>query len=176
MKTQSPRWEGLSRKISFLILFLHENTCCGYSFEAPCWGVFMSTQNRKNKKNTTWISPLVNIFFLTTKYVHPDNIFLISTPPHSTPHPMSNASDENHIYILKISPPKSEGFQIKILIFFHISAQNIDCGNLLELPQWGSSKEYPQSMFLSKNKKNNLYLCKPQFYYIKEGFTGVKII
>ena len=31
-------------------------------------------------------------------------------------------------YILKILPPKKENFQIKILIFFHISAQNIDCG------------------------------------------------
>ena len=40
----------------------------------------------------------------------------------------------------------------------------------------GSSNEYPQSMFLSRNKKNNLYPCKPQFYSIKMGFKGVKII
>ena len=45
---------------------------------------------------------------------------------------------------------------------FHISAQNIDYGYSLELPQWGSSNEYLQSMFLSRNKKNNLYPCKPQ--------------
>ena len=25
-------------------------------------------------------------------------------------------------------------------------------------------------MFLSKNKKNNVYPCKPQFYYIKVAF------
>ena len=31
-------------------------------------------------------------------------------------------------------------------------------------------------MFLSRNKKNNVYPCKPQFYYIKVGFVGVKII
>ena len=31
-------------------------------------------------------------------------------------------------------------------------------------------------MFLSRNKKNNVYLCKTQFYYIKVGFKGVKII
>ena len=31
-------------------------------------------------------------------------------------------------------------------------------------------------MFLSKHKKNNVYPCKPQFYYIKVGFKGVKII
>ena len=40
----------------------------------------------------------------------------------------------------------------------------------------GGSNEYPQSMFLSRNKKNNVYRCKPQFYYIKVGFKGVKII
>ena len=33
-----------------------------------------------------------------------------------------------------------------------------------------------QSMFLSENKKNNIYPCKPQFYYIKVGFKVVKII
>ena len=83
-----------------------------------------------------------------------------------------------HAYsnILKISPPKTESFQIKILFFFHISAQNIDCGYSLEPPRRGSSNEYPQSMFLSRNKKNNVYPCKPQFYYIKVGFKGVKII
>ena len=31
-------------------------------------------------------------------------------------------------------------------------------------------------MFLSRNKKNNVHPCKPQFYYIKVGFKGVKII
>ena len=59
---------------------------------------------------------------------------------------------------------------------FHISARNIDCGYSLEPPRRGGSNEYPQSMFLSKNKKNNIYPCKPQFYYIKVGFKGVKII
>ena len=78
--------------------------------------------------------------------------------------------------ILKILPPKNGNFQIKILIFFHISAQNIDRGYSLEPPRWGASNEYPQSMFLSKNKKNNVYPCKPQFYYIKVGFKGVNII
>ena len=54
-----------------------------------------------------------------------------------------------HTYsnILKILPPKNENFQIKILIFFHISAQNIDCGYSLEPPRRGGSNEYPQSMF-----------------------------
>ena len=66
---------------------------------------------------------------------------------------------------------KNETFQIKSSNIFHNSAQNIDCGYSLEPPN-----EYPQSMFLSRNKKNNVYPCKPQFYYIKVGLKGVKII
>ena len=49
---------------------------------------------------------------------------------------------------------KTEKFQIKPSDIFHISAQNIDCGYSLELPN----------------------PCKPQIYYIKVGFKGVKII
>ena len=91
---------------------------------------------------------------------------------------LTGSSFRKHAYskIMKILPPKNENFQIKILIFFHISAQNIDCGYLLEPPQQGGSNEYPQSMFLSRNKKNNAYPYKPQFHYIKVGFKGVKII
>ena len=29
---------------------------------------------------------------------------------------------------------------------------------------------------LSRNKKNNVYPCKPEFNYIKVGYKGVKII
>ena len=71
---------------------------------------------------------------------------------------------------------KSENFQIKNSGIFHISTQNIDCGYSLEPPRRGGSNEYPQSMFLSRNKKNNVYPYKPQFYYIKVGFKGVKIL
>ena len=52
---------------------------------------------------------------------------------------------------------KSENFQMKNSDILHISAQNIDCGYSLEPPQRGGSNEYPQSMFLSRNKKNNVY-------------------
>ena len=74
------------------------------------------------------------------------------------------------------TPPKNWKFSDKNSDIFHISAQNIDCGYLLELPRRGGSNEYPQSLFLSRNKKNNVYSCKPQFYYIKVGFKGVKLI
>ena len=57
-----------------------------------------------------------------------------------------------------------------------MSAQNIDCGYSLEPPRRGGSNEHPQFMFLSRNKKNNVYPCKPQFSYIKVEFKGVKIV
>ena len=47
---------------------------------------------------------------------------------------------------------------------------------LVDTPRRGGSNQYPQSMFLSRNKKNNVYPCKPQFYQIKVGFKGAKII
>ena len=42
-----------------------------------------------------------------------------------------------HTYsnIVRILPPKNENFQMKISGSFHISAQNINCERLLELPQ-----------------------------------------
>ena len=71
---------------------------------------------------------------------------------------------------------KKRIFIFKKSDIFYISAQNTDCGFSLEPPRRGGSKKYPQSKFLSRNKKNNAYPCKPQFYYIKVGFKGVEII
>ena len=83
----------------------------------------------------------------------------------------SSRSLQKHAYsnILKILPPKNEKFQIENSDIFHIPAQNIDYGYSLEPPRRGGSNEYPQSIFFSRNKKNNVHPCKPQFYYIKWG-------
>ena len=67
-------------------------------------------------------------------------------------------------------------FQIKKSDIFHISAQTIDCGYSLEPPRRGGSNEHPQFMFLRRNNNNNVYPYNPQFYYIKVGTKGVKII
>ena len=48
---------------------------------------------------------------------------------------------------------KIKKIQIKHFYILHISDQNVDCGYSLEPPQRGGSNEYPQSMFLSRNKK-----------------------
>ena len=54
-------------------------------------------------------------------------------------------------------------FSDKNFDIFHISAQNIDCGYSLEPPQRGGSNEYPQSMFLSRNKKIMYTPVNPSF-------------
>ena len=82
---------------------------------------------------------------------------------------------ENFTTKKKKKKKKNENFQIKTSDTFHSSAQNIDSWYSLEPPQRGGSNEYPQSMFLSRNKKNNVYPCKPQFYYIKVGCKGSKV-
>ena len=69
---------------------------------------------------------------------------------------------------------KNWKFSDKTFDIFHISAENINCGYSLEPPRRGVSNEYRQSMFLSRNKKNKVYHCKPQFYCIKVGFKGSK--
>ena len=57
---------------------------------------------------------------------------------------------------MKNLPTKNENFQIKNSDIFQISAQNIDCGYSLEPPRRGGSNEFQQSMFLSRNQKNNV--------------------
>ena len=45
---------------------------------------------------------------------------------------------------------KTWKFSDKNSDFFHIPAQNIDCGYSLEPPRRGGSNEYPQSMFFGQ--------------------------
>ena len=70
-----------------------------------------------------------------------------------------------HAYtnILKISPPKTESFQIKNSDIFIISAQNIDCGYLLEPPRRGGSNEYQQSIFWAEIRKIMNIHVNPSF-------------
>ena len=79
-------------------------------------------------------------------------------------------------YTENFTTKKNENLQIKHSDIFLISAQKIDCGYSLEPPRRCGSNEYPQSMLLSRNKKKNVYLCKPQFCYKNVGFKGVKIL
>ena len=78
---------------------------------------------------------------------------------------MQAVSLRKHAYsnIKKISPPKTENFEIRNSDIFHISAQNIDCGYSLEPPRRGGSNEYPQSMFLAEIRKIMYTHVKPSF-------------
>ena len=71
----------------------------------------------------------------------------------------------------KFYHPK-KNFQIKKSDIFHNSAQNIDCGHSLEPPRRGGSNECPQSMFLSRNKKQICIPCKSSFTIRKVVFKG----
>ena len=81
-----------------------------------------------------------------------------------------------HAYsnMLKILPSKNKKNQIKILIFFTFLLKNIDCGYRLELPQYSTSTY--NLCFWAEIRKNCIYPCKPQFYYIKVGLKAVIII
>ena len=65
----------------------------------------------------------------------------------------------------KFHRQKLKIFRYKNSDVFHISAQNIDCGYSLEPPRRGGSNEYPQSMFLSRNKKIIYTPVNPSFLY-----------
>ena len=59
-------------------------------------------------------------------------------------------------YLYNSDPLKPHFYLVKrglqgYTLFFLFLLKNTDCGNSLELPQWGSSNEYPQSMFEQKN-------------------------
>ena len=60
-------------------------------------------------------------------------------------------------------------FQLKKLSYLSYFCSKHRFWVLIRTAQQGGSNEYPQSMFLSKNKKNSVYPFKPQFYYIKVG-------
>ena len=69
---------------------------------------------------------------------------------------------------------KTENFQIKNSDIFHISTQNIDCGYLLDCLSETVLRSTHNLCFRAKIRKNNVYPCKPQFYYIKVGFKGCR--
>ena len=67
-----------------------------------------------------------------------------------------------HFYIVKL------GFT-GVYIIFQISTQNIDFGYLLEPPHWGSSNEYPQSMFWAEIWKiSEVFIWKFSFFGCKK--------
>ena len=69
-----------------------------------------------------------------------------------------------HFYIVKL------GFT-GVYIIFLISAQNIDCGYLLEPPWRGSFNEYPQSMFCAQIWKISYFFYLKIFLFLVVKFS-----
>ena len=63
----------------------------------------------------------------------------------------------------------------KYLIFFSYFCSKQRLWVLVRTPRWGGSNEYPQSMFLSRNKKINVYPLNPSFTILKWGLRGSKL-
>ena len=70
---------------------------------------------------------------------------------------------------------KKGKFSDKKFDIFHISAQNIDCGYLLEPPRRGGSNEYPQCMFWAEIRKIMHTPVNPSFTIQKWGLRGSKL-
>ena len=72
-----------------------------------------------------------------------------------------------HFHLLKL-----KNFRYKNSDIFHMSAQNIDREYSLEPPLRGGSNEYPQSIFVSRNKKIIYTPVNPSFTIWKWGLRG----
>ena len=120
-----------------------------------------------------------NIFW-TNPFSLPDVVYKIAgwvanrvdsyqTPPSATSDPKV-LGKKSHItktrlfkYIENFASKNWNFLDKKTLIFFHISAQNIDCGYSLEPPRRGGSNEYPQSMFWAEIRKIMYIPVNPSF-------------
>ena len=96
---------------------------------------------------TTWMRLLIRFFFALRKHAYTN--------------------------IQKISPPKTENFHIKKLRYFSYFCSKRRLWVLVRTASERRFERVPTIYVLSRNKKNNVYPCKPQFYYIKVGFKGV---
>ena len=88
--------------------------------------------------NIQWVNWILNI--LVSFYYHDLHFMLYC----KSDKPSRKRAYSN---ILKILQPIKENFQIKNSYIFHISSQNIDCGQSLEPHRRVGSNEYQQSMF-----------------------------
>ena len=119
----------------------------------------------KNKKNIVWCSCDCYCFVIAPKHF----LKVLARIASSGSIQFGKPIMETCLY--NFDPLKPQFYIVKlgftgVYIIFLISAQNIDCGYLLELPQWGSSSKYPQSMFWAEMwKYQNFYLKTFSFWW-----------
>ena len=82
--------------------------------------------------------------------------------------------NESRLYIGNFTT-KNENFQIKNSGSFHISAQNIDCEDLLEPPLRGSSNKYHNLCFWAEVRKLMYTPVNPSFTVWKWGLRESKL-
>ena len=123
-------------------------------------------KKKKKKKKNLWL-------FMTIKHFCFHKYFIAMLSKQSGIHnentPIQIYTGKFHLQKLKIFRKK------KTLIFSNFCLKH----RLWVLVRTASARRFsrvPHSVFLSRNKKNNVYPCKPHFYYIKVGFKGVNII
>ena len=93
---------------------------------------------------------------------------LLPRKPCTTERPLRKHAYSN---TLKILPSKNGNFSDKKFRYFSYFCSKHRLLVLVEAVLTST-----QIYVLSRNNKNNVYPCKPMFYYIKVGFKGVKII
>ena len=116
-------------------------------------------------------SIIPHIFFFADGLCHRDPILKLYVVYYTS---ITKTLPFNIMALFMAAKTKSFRWKKKCDLFV-IFARNRDCGYLLEPPHRGGSNEYPQSMFYSRNKKNNVYPCKPYFFPYKSGVWKVKI-
>ena len=79
---------------------------------------------------------------------------------------------QKHVHI--ILTPLKPHFHIVYIFFFLFLLYKLDCGYSLELPQWGSSNKYPQSMFWAEYWKNIRVFYLKIISFWRWNFRNVK--
>ena len=89
------------------------------------------------------------------------NLILPLTWSYNTPTTHNTRKSQKMVIYLIIAPDKAPFFSTKkVFTDFLFLNGNICCGYSLEVPRWGTSNEYPQHIFLYRNKKR-LFLILP---------------
>ena len=97
--------------------------------------------------------------------------------PMKTPISLTNQRHITKTCLYSFDPLKPHFYIVKlrftgVYIIFLISAQNIDWGYSLELPHWGGSNKYPQSIEAVLTSTHNL--CFEQKYEKYQNFLSAK--
>ena len=144
------------------------NMCSPKIEKTTCASTGVSINRRKKRRGTNYIWPKQNG---TSTLATRQKRWIATVEP-----PTNNHYKNTLIQIYWKFHLKNKNVQIKKSDIFHISAQNIDCWYLLEPPQRSGSNEYPQSLFWTEIRKIMYIPSLSQFYYIRIGFKGIKII